>query len=490
MRCVRSAGRNRGGLHRVRAGRPGHWWVAGLVWLAACGPARYPNIVVIVIDTMRADRAGWSGGGREVTPFLDSLAQHGTVFSNVYAQSSWTSPSVASLVTSRYPSQHGVVSFTSVLADSERTLAELLHERGYVTGGFSANELLKREHGFGQGFDEYQVFESRRLLEKMPAERLNEKTLAWLDSLPKGEPARPVFLYLQYMEPHFPYSARKPAWDEMFERMVRRGFDRDHAFELLRALIWEKPNLFQHPDAETLTLIQALYDAAILSLDDSLGTLFAQLEVRGVLANAIVVVTADHGEEFLEHGHMGHGATLHEELIRVPLLVLLPGDDTARRVVDAVSLVDVAPTLLDLAGISSPSVFEGHSLTDRLGRQRFPARWFTAVRRLVFGAPPVAVAYSELVKPQGVLPAQAVPGQRALIAGSRKLILDGAPEFFDLQADPTEQHAAALTAAEQAALQRTIEDFGQRVAHNATRRESKTIDAQTKERMRALGYVE
>ncbi len=137
---------------RLAAGVLG-WLLAG--WLAACGgsPAEPPHVLVLVADTLRADRLGAYGNTRDLTPFLDSLAERSHVYHDAYAQSPWTSPSIASLLTSRYPSQHGFVRFESLLAGEERTLAEVLGERGFATAGFTANTLLSRKRGFAQGFD-------------------------------------------------------------------------------------------------------------------------------------------------------------------------------------------------------------------------------------------------------------------------------------------------------------------------------------------------
>jgi hypothetical protein len=195
--------------HRLR--------LLGLALALGCGPGPPPNIVLIVVDTLRADRLGDYGGTRNLTPTIDALAERGTVFQRAYAQTSWTSPSVASLMTSRYPLQHGVLVFNSVLPPSEVTLAELLQEEGYATGGFSANAALSAERGYAQGFDEYASF--TRDAEPGPvlgryarADQVNASVLEWVDGLAE---ARPLFLYIQYMEPHIPYFPSSSAVEQL-----------------------------------------------------------------------------------------------------------------------------------------------------------------------------------------------------------------------------------------------------------------------------------
>ena len=354
---------------------------------AGCSRSRPPNILVIVVDTLRADHVDVDGNGRNLTPFLASLADQGTVFRNAYAQSSWTLPSVASLWTARYPSQHNVTTAASLLAAAEVTLAEVLHDRGYVTGGFSANTLVTKGRGFAQGFDRYDAYwEDRtdppRPLDKESADRVNQRALTWLDAhWRSGAPAAPVFLYLQYMEPHAPYFPPP----EVMERVISRRADADSVRRTYQDMLSAHPERWNGADPAALEVIRTAYDAEVESLDGHIRNLFTALAARGFLQHAIVVVTADHGEELHDHGELGHCRTLYDELIRVPLLVL----DTTRHerhdVRDIVSLIDVAPTVLTLAGIPLPAAFEGHALSPQ--RATPPSA--------VADAP---VAYSELLR--------------------------------------------------------------------------------------------
>ena len=470
-------------------------WLAviSICFVAACASAPPPNILFIVIDTLRADRLDWYDTNRQLTPFLASVAAHGNVFWNAYAASSWTSPSMASLWTSRYQSQHRVTVFSSVLADTERSLPAILREHGYITGGFSANSLLSAQLGFGQGFDEYQVYpkdsatKPHDMFYKEPAEHLNADSLAWLDTLPTGQGARPVFLYLQYMEPHFPYFAPQDSVERVFKRRPNHVQDQG----MLAQMFFVDRTFPQHPQGLALDVVGALYDAEVLAIDERLRELFSQLEGRHFLEHALVLITADHGEELMDHGDMTHGKTLYDEVIHAPLLFVLPGQSGRADIREVVSLLDVAPTVLDLAGIASPTSFEGRSLRPAMRR----ARQWTGVVSFVEAlfhktADGVPAAYSELLRraDSKVPPAHT----RSVVVGSHKLVVDarGVATFYDLDTDRGEQRAAVLTESDRHALEEAMATIAERAARHASPARTAAIDEQTRERMRALGYAD
>jgi arylsulfatase A-like enzyme len=324
---------------------------AGRAAAGAGDSAQQPNIVVIVVDTLRDDRVGASRPGHgSLTPFVDELARRGTRFTNAYATSSWTNPSVASLFTSRFPSQHRVRGYESTLVATEVTLAERLRDAGYVTGGFSANPQLQAARGWDQGFDVWRTFPSFDLR----APELTAACLSWLDGAWSRDGGRPLFLYLQYMEPHAPYEA-PPAVRASVAPGVSDA-DMQRLNGALLGLRWHELGAADVADLE------ALYDAEVAAVDGALRELFAGLDARGALAGAVIVVTADHGEEFNEHQLFAHGFTLFEPAVRVPLIVAggpLPAGSAAG---SRVSLVDLAPALLDVVGLPGESRFEGRSL--------------------------------------------------------------------------------------------------------------------------------
>ncbi len=441
--------------------------------LAACGAPPPQSILLIVGDTLRADRLGSYGNARGLTPFMDSLAERATVFRSAYAPSSWTNPSVASLFTSRYPSQHGVISFESVLSADEVTLAEVLREAGYATGFFSPNGLIREDWGYGQGFSEFAEFaipggtgQPDHLRLPYRADYTNRHALAWLDSL-KSEAGKrpPFFLYIQYMEPHSPYAPLEGALQRVLAGRKPPDLDEVNRF----AFVGNDAPI----DGRVLRDLQDVYDAEVLSLDTELRRLFSALEARGLLENTIVVFTSDHGEEFKEHGLIGHEKTLYGEVIRVPLLIRLPGSSPAAEVMEAVSLVDLAPTLLGLIGIPAPASFEGRSLLSRSGDASAPG-----------------VAYHELIVPETGGWRRFGPHQRSVVVGSHKLIegINGETEYYDLKVDPGEQGRDALSEAERAALRERLAEFRQRVASRGPLREVKPIDDATRDQIRALGY--
>jgi arylsulfatase A-like enzyme len=447
--------------------------------LTGCSHGAQPNILFLLVDTLRADRLGVYGSQRGLTPFLDTLAERGVVFRNAYAQSSWTDPSIASLFTSRYQSQHQVISFGSVLREEEVTFTEVLRQHGYATAAFSANFLLAAKNGFAQGFDHFQTFaapatdaQGRPTFGKERAARIDREALTWLDQRARGDSA-PVFLYLHYMEPHNPYAP-----EPQFLQHVLGARARPDQAAVNTRMTMPNVGVFSDEMAQGVT---DYYDAEVMSLDAALRQLFTDLESRGVLERTVVVIAADHGEELRDHGLMGHGQTLFEEVIRVPLIMLIPGQTTRVDVATPVSLVDVGPTLLDLAGIAAPPSFEGHSLRPFMG---LPARWSGAGESQPSGTP---VAYSELIKDDLE---RLVPHERAVVTASSKLIAgtDGEREFYNLAADPHETNASALGEEARAFLSGSLARFAAHVTQPAAPAATLQLDPETRERMRALGY--
>jgi arylsulfatase A-like enzyme len=435
---------------------------------------------MLVADTLRADRLGVYGSARGLTPFLDSLAARSSVFAHAYAPSSWTCPSVASLFTSRYPSQHRVSSFTSKMASDEATLAEALKAAGFVTAGFSANNRLTEKLGYAQGFDIWQFFVGAFVppYRKAPVRAgfLSQRSLQWLDT--GWDPANPqrVFLYLQFMDTHTPYDPPQ-AFRRRFQRTDPGGALEKSANDKLMQLALDSLE-----DRE-IEVLEALYDGEVAYLDAELERLFAELSRRGFLDDAVVVLTSDHGEEFREHGRILHGFSLYEESVRVPLLILVPGARGGRVIEQPVSLLDLAPTLLELLGIPSEPRFEGRSLVPLL----FPPGPF---RRGTSGgddaAPPDVVLE---LRDKGE--ATDTRGHHlALVRGRTKLLVDpdGRRVVYDLDLDPGETSPSGDTDAAAAlarALDRTRDELAQRAAPGI---EQVPLAEDEKQRLRELGY--
>jgi arylsulfatase A-like enzyme len=427
-----------------------------------------PNVVVIVVDTLRADRLGVEGNPRGLTPFLDELAQRGTRFARAYAQSAWTNPSVASLLTSRYPSQHQVRNFDSKLAADEVTFAQRLAQGGWVGGGFSANVQLDGANGYGRGFEHWQRFPETIKLRGGP---LGEAALAWLDVTWRPRSGQPLLLYLQYMEPHAPYEP-PAAFRERFAAGVTAE-EAKRLNDLLLALEWSRLS-----DADVATLA-ALYDAEVAAVDAELRRFVGELERRGVLDHALLIVTADHGEEFREHGQLAHGLTLFEPAIHVPLLVIGDGFPAGAVVRRPVALVDVAPAILEAAALPPEPRFEGRSL-----------------RALLSPLDVDGEVLSELLSWQE---ADWRQHAAALVAGTQKLVVPPyhlrtvrTPQVFDLARDPGEQfpNPPGLEVAGMVLHQRLtdlVASLEPRAVHSEDRG---GVDAEQRARLRALGYLQ
>jgi len=455
-------------LARVIAGQ-----LVGLlaVLLPSAGAAAAPpNFLVIVVDTLRADRLGAYGNRRGLTPVLDRLAARGTVFANAYAPSAWTCPSIASLFTARLPTQHGVVGIGSTLPDAELTLAEHLGAAGYRAAGLSANFRLTSAHGYGQGFTFWGVYLPRADEgSKARGASLRADADGWLQANWVGN-RPPTLLYLQYLEPHAPYQA--PA-------ALRQRFAPPAAaatVDAVNAKLLAAGPIGQGLSPSEVALLGALYDAEVAAADAEIGALLERLTALGFLDHAVIVVTADHGEEFAEHGRMLHGSTLYNEAIRVPLIVAGAGVAAGRVAAQPVSLIDVAPTLTALAGAPPAARFVGTS---------FGAALDAALDAAAPAAAVSAPLQSEL-PPTGE-DADLRLHDAAVVDGMHKALrrLQGPPELYDLAADPGEH--APLAAGTWPALVGRLERVPSAAAVSVPA--AVPLDEATKEKLRALGYT-
>lgn len=312
---------------------------AASLWISACelvrNEPRTPNVLVFLIDTLRPDHLGAYGYHRKTSPAIDSLAADGITFTQAVSQSSWTRPAVASLLTSTYPAVHGAKDRADVLRGDLPTIAEAFRAVGYETVGLMSNPSCLPTWGFGRGFSRYIDVDSAVVEADKDARVVGEA----LDVL-HNVSGRPWFLYCHAIGPHSPYEPPAP-YDRRFVSRASEG---------------------QGPEAELARVVD-LYDGEIGFTDHQLKRIIEELKSTGQYDNTLIVVVSDHGEAFGEHGDMGHGSSLYDEQIRVPLVVKLPGGKHAGTVHDGlVELVDVAPTLLDTLKIAVPDRFQGVSL--------------------------------------------------------------------------------------------------------------------------------
>jgi len=341
----------------------------GLVVLAAalasaCGPSASspppPSILLISIDTLRADHVGLYGYARDTTPFLDRFARQALVFEHAFSSAPWTLPAHMTMLTGLFPAQHGVVAEDLALAPGIPLLAERLRTAGYQTLGLYYPCWIGPRHGFERGFD---VFREHRTVEEARAHVAEE--------LARRDPTKPTFLFLHLFDVHdgpLPTGehliyASPPPYEDFF--MPGAAAKLPH---VAPEVLWESTNGL---DEEQRAALVALYDGGIRHVDANLELLFDALEKDGFLAHTLVVVTADHGESLGQRGRLdGHGE-LAQEGLHVPLLVRAPdGARAGTRVATPVHLGDIVPTLLEAAGLPADERLPGRSLLGPLPEQR------------------------------------------------------------------------------------------------------------------------
>jgi arylsulfatase A-like enzyme len=311
-----------------------------------------PDVFLIVVDTLRADHLGCYGYERDTSPHIDRLAAEGVRFERAVSQAPWTTPSIGSLLTSRYPSEIGIHSERSVLSDDLVLLPEVLREHGYATAAVVSHHFCSSRWNFDQGFDTFDESNVKGHA-AVTSEDVTRSALELVDEHPGGE--RPLFLWVHYFDPHFAYVGHDEhpfAGSPDYDGPVRDGLEYKYLFRMRGALA-----------EEDMDELRRFYDSEIAHTDRWIGALFDGLRERGRWDDALVIFTADHGEEFLDHGGLGHSRTVFDEAVRVPLIVKRPGASGAGDVVARpVPLLDVFPTVLEHAGIESPPDVAGASL--------------------------------------------------------------------------------------------------------------------------------
>ncbi|HEX2162916.1 MAG TPA: sulfatase, partial [Thermoanaerobaculia bacterium] len=346
---------------------------------AAGGGGERPNVVLIVVDTLRADHLGAYGHPLPTSPEIDRrLAARGTLFEDAYAQAPWTLPSVLSFLTGRPPGEllpAGREAPTAV-PPGVPTIAERLRDAGYRTAAFVANPTLQPTVGFDRGFETWWAPPAEVESLRLDAAEVNRRALPWL----AAHAGAPFFLYLHYMDPHDPYA---PPETGAAEAPFFPGYEGEVTGEMVQGLYLGEVELAD-PEADRRQLA-ALYDGEIAHVDGRIGEVLAAFDER-LAADTLFVLTADHGEELGDHGGWKHGHTLYDEQIRVPLIARWDGRVRAgRRIEGAVRLLDLVPTLLTAAGLGRPPGLAGADLTPVLtGIEPLPRR-VALSRHLSFG---------------------------------------------------------------------------------------------------------
>ena len=415
--------------------------------LVLCVPlllrAEVPNIIFITVDTTRADRMGFLGSKRGLTPNLDTLARQGVVFERAYSQAPLTPVSHATIFTGTYPQFHTVTDFGHPLPALLPFVPEILKKSGYHTGAFIGSLILDPKASMAPGFDRgFDVFEagfrpkhgpdeSRYDTVERRAGDVVHRAITWLG---KNRPA-PFFMWVHLYDPHAPYDP-PPPYDTRFKDP---------------------------------------YDGEIAYADASLGKLFAYLRQHGLYERSLIVMMSDHGESLGAHGEAMHGIFLYDETIHVPLLFKLPGAVLAgRRVSSRVRLVDVAPTLLSMLSLPLPPTFQGESLVPLM-----------KASSKIAGAD--LTAYAETDYPHRAFGWSAL---RSLRSGKYLYVRAPKPELYDQSQDTSDQHnLAASSPAVASTLLTQLNDLRDRTSSYKGDKPEQTLTAEQSEKLAALGYA-
>jgi arylsulfatase len=421
---------------------------------------RYPNhnVILISVDTLRADHLGAYGYSRPTSPTLDGIAAESVVFDRAYAPAAATWPSLVSMLTSLSPHASNVRVNGELLADDVPTLATLLRARGYTTAAFLANAC----EAFTRDFD---------TRECLPDAKVTAQALSWLDAAAK----EPFFLWLHYLAPHEEY--RPPARFDRFTSKRYQGPIDGSRQPIDRATLGE--TTLTRADHEQIV---GLYDGEILFTDTLIAAVWSRLAELGLLSRSLAVVTADHGEELGDHhGYYYHICSVYEPALRIPLMVRLPdGASAGRRVTALVQNADIAPTLLELLGQDPPESFEGASRRalleggDGLSSEA-PSEFYRP------GMAPVLSLRSDrwryVYNPGDTTP-ECMPRGRYFQVGTE--------ELYDQQRDPLDQHDVLAQHPDVAA---ELRDRATRAYHADRRAPAIHANPETMENLRALGYI-
>ncbi|MCZ6463071.1 MAG: sulfatase [Proteobacteria bacterium] len=433
------------------------------------GKETRPHVLLVLVDTLRFDRVGAYGADRPTTPNIDLVANSGVRFERAYSPAPWTKPAAASILTGLYPSTHGATSVPARISDEATTLAEILSAEGYATLGVVSGSNVSSVYGFDRGFDHWDESQIRGG-EAFTSLQVTDRALAFArEAIRSG---RRFFLFVHYFDPHY-----------IYRHHPKVGFSPERAGRLDGSEgIHELRRIGRDASAEEIEFLRARYDEEIRVTDATFGRLMEGLEALGVAQqNLILVITADHGEEILERGWLGHTRTLYEELLRVPLIVRAPARVRPGHVVEQpVSTVALTPTILDWLGLEAPDdPLQAESLAAlAAGGQEDPAAQVLGEVDFETGGPAQTVRNAF---------------KKALIGARFKLIRDdptGRYELYDLRADPREQRD--LAADEPARVRALVPVLEQRLARIRGPEgpvRSVELDEEQLEALRSLGYL-
>jgi choline-sulfatase len=374
-------------------------------------PARPKNVIVILIDTVRAEAFDAIRPDNDVeTPRFDAFAGQSTVFAHAYNNENWTKPSVATILTGLYPSTHDTKKDESAIPDEVELLSQRLQKQGFATAGFVANGYVSDKFGFQRGWDSFRNY--IRENKSSEAEHVFGDALAWVTERKQATDAKPFFLYLQTIDPHVTYKAPL----EYVQKYHAEKYDGPLGPTIDAVELQNLSSGKLAPTERDVAWLRATYNAEVTYHDEHMGKFFDQLQTMGLLEDTMIVITNDHGEEINDHGKFGHGHTLFDELLRSPLLMYFPGMFPAgAKINDVVETVDVTPTIIDALGLEPMAQADGTSLLP-----------------LIHGKPIQRPTYAV---------SEFLDGRRAVRVGNWKLMRSTSTwaNLFDVIADPDEQ---------------------------------------------------
>lgn len=452
-----------------------------VVFLLSCGsdskPEGPPDIFLFTVESLRPDHLGSYAAGRETTPNLDAFARESVVYEDAHSVTSWTLASHASMFTGLYPSAHGAVAARSKLDDGVETLAELLSQQGYQTAGVASGPYLARGHNLHQGFEFYDdsvatVGTQGGAHDDVTNPFLEQVITRFLEGA--RDPERPLFFFAYYWDPHYDYIPPAP-YDTLFVKEGSEPVDlRDYE---------SSQEITADISRAQLDYVLSQYDGEIRYTDHYLGRLFDSLKKAGLWENSVVIVTSDHGEEFFDHGQKGHKRSLYVESVHVPLIVKYPESSRTGRDSRVVSLVDLFPTILALAGRGPETASQGVSL---LEPEPDPAR------SIFFEL--LSTFYHRLTDGTGY--GKSDEEWMAIRRGDLKLIVVPSKErteLYRLSSDPGEQLNIAIEDPEKVAkMENDLREWREEsLAIGQSRLGVEAdLDPEEIERLRQLGYLE
>lgn len=426
------------------------WWRTSIL------TKKQPNILFILVDTLRADHLSVFGYERDTSPNIDLFAQENLLFTQAMTPSTWTPVALASLLSGRYPSSHGMFPPNSREEATEQaarlnsdidTIAELLKVQGYRTGAVQTNPWLQESFNYNQGFDIY------RYHHRVRAETVHAEARKIIDDWVAEDSQQPFFLYLHYMDPHNPFNPPEPQRSRYQGGLKNRAYPQKQE-QLMR-----------------------LYDGEIRYLDQELGKFFEYLKKQKLYDDLVVVFIADHGEQFMEHGQQGHGHQLHVEELHVPLIIKGPG--LHGKVTSTVSGLDIFPTMLEFADAPLPAAQQGFSLLNHLKlREQKPV--FAELKR--------RQQQKAVITPKGQkLILKYAPSQEI----DTHLVPEQTAEFYDREQDKLEKEPLPASMELLNHLRNELESiFNETIKRRVTSSsEELIIDDATIDELESLGYL-